>query len=228
MRHRRPGLQDRWSYVVNSLQRIVPSYESASRKISLYSDRRMRDEVIRFGVKAGWLVLDLGSGPGTLSALAENAGGEPVLVDVSARMLRASKHPDRVQAAFESLPFRREAFDAVVSGFAVRDSFDLADTLGQVQSVLRPGGRFAFCDLGKPDSPLMAAFLALYIAVVPKVVGLTSSGRPGLGYGSLLDTYLLVLTNSELQLLLSRFFEEVAVHGAQFGGSIVVTSVKAR
>ncbi len=228
MRRRRPGLQGKWSYVVNSLQRIVPSYESASRRISLYSDKRMRDEVVRFGVKPGWRVLDLGSGPGTLSALVEKAGGEPVLVDVSASMLGASNYPGRVRAAFESLPFRREAFDAVLSGFAVRDSFDLADTLNQVQSVLKPGGRFAFCDLGKPDSPLMAAFVALYIAVIPKVVGLTSSGRAGLGYGSLLDTYLLVLTNSELKLLLSRFFEEVAVHGAQFGGSIVVTSVKAR
>ncbi len=228
MRHRRPGLQDRWSHVVNSLQRIVPSYESASRKISLYSDRRMRDEVVRFGVKPGWRVLDLGSGPGTLAALVENAGGEPVLVDVSVSMLRASKHPDRVLATFESLPFRRETFDAVLSGFAIRDSFDLADTLNQVHLVLRPGGRFAFCDLGKPDSPLMATFLAFYIAVIPKMVGLASSGRAGLGYGSLLETYLLVLTNSELKLLLSRFFKEVAFHQAQFGGSIVVTSVKAR
>ena len=38
MKNRRPGLQHKWAYVVNSLQEIVPSYEQASSRISLYVD----------------------------------------------------------------------------------------------------------------------------------------------------------------------------------------------
>src|SRR5271157_5992036 len=78
---RRPGLQRRWAYVVNSLQRIVPSYELASSRISLHADARMRSEVVRFAVAKRSLVLDLGAGPGTLSRVVRDRGGDPVLLD---------------------------------------------------------------------------------------------------------------------------------------------------
>ena len=60
MSRRKPGLQHKWAYVVNSLQGIVASYELASSRISLFADRRMRAEVVSFAVKRGALILDLG------------------------------------------------------------------------------------------------------------------------------------------------------------------------
>ena len=226
MSSRKPGLQDKWAYVVNSLQGIVASYELASSRISLYADRRMRAEVVSFAVKKGSLILDLGSGPGTLARVVSRAGGEPVLLDASRVMLSASGFPNAVQGVFEYLPFRQGVFDGAVSGFAVRDAHDLRVALGQLSRAIKPGGKFALCDLGKPDAPLNAVMVAMYMRVVPSVIGLATAGRSGLRYSSLFDTYLLVLHNSELVALLTKFLGPTTLHQTQMGGSIVAKCVR--
>ncbi|MDV3244477.1 MAG: methyltransferase domain-containing protein [Nitrososphaerales archaeon] len=211
---------------MNSLQEIIPSYELASSRIALFADRRMRAEAVEFAVGDGALVLDLGAGPGTMSRLVAGRGGEPVLVDASRMMLEASSFENRVQAVFEHLPFRDGAFDGAVSGFALRDAQDLLRAVAQVAVVLRRGGRFALADLGRPDSALGAVVVGCYLRVVPNLVGLMTIGRSGLRYGSIFDTYILTLRNSELVSLLSRYFGSVALHETQLGGSIVVKCAK--
>jgi len=224
---RKPGLQRKWAYVVNSLQEILPSYELASSRISLFMDRRMRREAVAFVVKRGDLVLDLGSGPGTLSKVVATAGGDPVLLDASRAMLKASRFPNAVQGVFEHLPFRKKVFDGAVSGFAVRDAHDLKAALGELASVLKPGTKFAICDLGKPDDPFRALVVGMYLRVVPIVIGLATAGRVGLRYGSLFDTYVLVLHNSDLAALLGKYVGRTSIHETQMGGSIVAKCVKA-
>ena len=226
MNTRRPGLQGKWGYVVNSLQKIVPSYEQASTRISLFQDKRMRAEAVAFAAENGDLVLDLGSGPGTMSRVVASAGGDPVLLDASRAMLRASGEANAVQGVFEHLPFRGGIFDGAVSGFAVRDAHDLPVALGELNRVLKPAGKFALCDLGKPDDPLRAVALALYLRVMPTIIGLASTGWAGLRYGSLFATYNLVLHNAELVRLIRRRLGEASIHEMQLGGAIVVKCVK--
>jgi ubiquinone/menaquinone biosynthesis C-methylase UbiE len=226
MKRRRPGLQNKWPQVINSLQEIIPSYERASSRISLYADLRMRPEAVNFAVRSGALVLDLGAGPGTMSRLVSQRGGIPVLVDVSRPMLNASSFENKVQAVFEHLPFRAGCFDAVVSGFAIRDAEDLLRAVSEVARILKLEGKFSFCDLGRPDSDAGALALACYLRIVPGLIGLMTVGRAGLRYGSIYDTYVLTLRNSELSSLLSRHFREVRLVGSQLGGSIVVKCSK--
>lgn len=226
MKRRRPGLQGRWSYVVNILQEIIPSYETASSRISLYADRRLRPQSVGLAVSPGSLVLDLGAGPGTMSRLVTKAGGRPVLLDVSRNMLRASRFENRVQAVFEFLPFQEGTFDAAVSGFALRDSVDLLIAISEVARVLKQGGRFSFCDLGKPDSTVMATVLGCYLRVMPSLIGAITSGRAGLHYSAIFDTYVLALRNAQLSALLSKFFIRVDLKESQFGGSIVAWCYK--
>ncbi|HEV2226882.1 MAG TPA: methyltransferase domain-containing protein [Nitrososphaerales archaeon] len=226
MKRRRPGLQQKWGHVVNSLQGIIPSYERASSRISLFGDRRMRLEAVTFAARRGGLVLDLGAGPGTMSRLVSSVGAEPVLLDASRIMLKASGFPNKVTGVFEWLPFRDGVFDGAVAGFALRDAHDLMTAMGELSRVLKRGGRFGLCDLGKPDEPLRAIGVAFYMRVVPSIIGLASAGRPGLRYGSLFDTYLLTLHNSELQALLARYLGDASTHETQMGGAIVVRCVK--
>jgi len=221
MNRRRPGLQRKWAHVVNSLQRIIPSYERASSRISLFEDGRMRAEAVSFAVRKGSLVLDLGAGPGTMSRLVSTKGGDPVLLDVSRGMLQASGFSDRVQGAFEFLPFRTGAFDAAVSGFALRDSYDLGIATGELSRVIKLGGRFGLCDLGRPDSAVKALMIGAYMAVAPGLIGLVSVGKAGLGYSTLFDTYVLSPHNSDLTAFLASYFREVKVHETRLGGSIV-------
>lgn len=208
------------------MQEIIPSYKETSSIISIHEDDRMRAKSVAFAVRKGSLVLDLGAGPGLMSRLVVSKGGEPVLLDVSQAMLRASRFPNRVRGVFEFLPFREGVFDSAVSGFALRDSLDLPLAVRQLARSLRPGGRLSFCDLGKPDSAIAALMIALYLRVAPGIIGLTTSGILGLRYGSIYDTYVLTLHNSELKELLSRHFGNVEMEETQFGGSIVVKCFK--
>jgi hypothetical protein len=73
---------------------------------------------------------------------------------------------------------------------------------------------------------MRALVVGYYMRVVPNIVGLLTIGRSGLRYGSLFDTYVLVLHNSQLASLLSRYFSEVTVHEMQLGGAIVTKCVK--
>jgi demethylmenaquinone methyltransferase/2-methoxy-6-polyprenyl-1,4-benzoquinol methylase len=186
----------------------------------------MRAEAVAFAVRKGSLVLDLGSGPGTMSKVVVRAGGDPVLVDASRAMLGASGFPNVVRAVFEYLPFRDGTFDGAVSGFAVRDSHDLPVALGQLARVLKQGSRFAIADLGKPDNPVKEVAIAMYLRTMPPIIGLATAGRVGLRYGSLYDTYALVLRNSELVAILSRYIGKTTIHETQMGGSIVVKCVR--
>ena len=150
-----------------------------------------------------------------------------MILYASRAMLRSSGLPNAVQGVFVFLPFRGDVFDGAVSGFAVRDAHDLRAALAQLAKVLKPGARFAICDLGKPDGLLRELFVGYYLRVAPTVIGLATTGRAGLRYASLYDTYVLVLHNSELVSLLSRSLGPTTLHETQFGGSIVVKCVKA-
>jgi demethylmenaquinone methyltransferase/2-methoxy-6-polyprenyl-1,4-benzoquinol methylase len=182
----------------------------------------MRERVVRFAVKKGSSVLDLGSGPGTIAKIVSTAGGRPILLDVSRKMLRSAPTFDKVQSTFESLPFREGVFDAVVAGFSLRDSRDLQSALDEVSRVISRGGSFGFCDLGKPNSAMKALILAVYLRTGVPVIGLLSGGRPGLGFGSLYQTYLLTLDNDTMVRLLRSYFRDVVIRASQLGGAIVV------
>jgi demethylmenaquinone methyltransferase/2-methoxy-6-polyprenyl-1,4-benzoquinol methylase len=232
-RKRRPGLQRRWEHIVESLESVIPFYEAGSSRIALFGDRQMREDVVRFALPSSAstsetvsLVLDLGSGPGTMArAVERRGGGQPVRLDVSAKMLRVGTGSERVRAVFEHLPFREGAFDAVVAGFSLRDARDLVSTLGQVRYVTKRGGRFAFCDLGKPDSGGRAFLIAFYLKVFVPLIGLSVAGPKGLAFGSLYDTYIVSLKNSLLVALLRGFFSSAYLRERQGGAAIVVECV---
>lgn len=209
--------------MVDSLEAIIPIYEKGSSRISLFSDAAMRSEVASFALEGGRgrAVLDLGSGPGTLSRVVAAAGGVPVLADASRKMLARAPEFDRVQCVYEHLPFRAGAFEAAVAGFSIRDARDLETALQEIRSALGAGGRFAFCDIGKPASRAKASLIGFYILVAPPLLGFLTGGRRGLRFGSLHDTYGLLLDNGSLQRLLSRFFGSVAVTERRMGGSVV-------
>ncbi len=223
MKFRRLGLQGKWEYVVDSLEKIIPAYELGSNRIALFADTEMRIRAVKFAVKGDKLILDLGSGPGAMARIIERAGGRPLLLDVSRRMLNASTYESKVQASFEYLPFKDDAFAGIVCGFALRDSRDLLMALGEVRRILVSDGRFAFCDLGKPTSAIRMLAIAVYLRIFAPLIGLISAGRVGLRFGSIFDTYILVPDNYELFRLLSKFFREVRMATMQLGGAIVVT-----
>ncbi|MDA4122915.1 MAG: methyltransferase domain-containing protein [Thaumarchaeota archaeon] len=222
MPSRRPGLQEMWNRVFDSLEAIIPIYEKGSRRISLFADSSMREKAVAFAVRDHELVLDLGSGPGTMARLVIAKGGTAVLLDASRKMLKGALGRHMVQAVFEHLPFRDGAFESVVAGFSLRDSRDLGLALNEIRRSMKADGRFGFCDLGKPDGFAEAVLVGFYIRVAAPVLGAMTGGRAGLGFGSLYETYLLTLPNRLLSRSLNAYFSRVDLEAKDLGASIVV------
>jgi SAM-dependent methyltransferase len=103
-------------------------------------------------IPPGGTTLDVGSGPGNITAaLARAAGldGLAVGVDISEAMLaravkaEAGRQVGFVRADAQRLPFRDECFDAVISIAVLQLIPDADAALSEMVRVLRPGRRIA-------------------------------------------------------------------------------------
>jgi arsenite methyltransferase len=103
-------------------------------------------------IPPGGIALDVGSGPGTVTASLARAAGPDGLalgVDISEAMLtRAVRNEAGPQVGFiradaQRLPLRDDTVDAVVSMAVLQLIPNPAATLAEIARVLRPGGRLA-------------------------------------------------------------------------------------
>jgi arsenite methyltransferase len=103
-------------------------------------------------IPAGGTALDVGSGPGSITASLARAAGPDGLalgVDISEPMLaravrnEAGPHVGFLRADAQRLPLRDNTVDAVVSIAVLQLIPDPAAALAEMARVLRPGGRLA-------------------------------------------------------------------------------------
>jgi SAM-dependent methyltransferase len=110
------------------------------------------------GVGAGLRVLDVGCGPGALTACLRSAGAEVAAIDPSPPFIGAirSSFPDvdvRLGKA-EELPYDTAAFDAALAQLVVHFMTDPVAGIGQMARVTRQGGVVAACVWDGPGGAL--------------------------------------------------------------------------
>lgn len=136
------------------------------------------------GLGPGDRVLDVGCGTGDLTLLAARLvgpQGRVVGVDLSPEMLAVARRKveraglaERIELAAANaldLPFPAAAFDAVISGFVLRNLADLDRGLAEMARVLRPGGRAAILEVSHPRHPLVALPFRLYFTRLVPLLG---------------------------------------------------------
>jgi arsenite methyltransferase len=103
-------------------------------------------------IPAGGVAIDVGSGPGNVTAsLARAAGADGLAlgVDISKPMLARAVNAEAgacvgfLRADAQQLPFRDETFDAATSLAVLQLIPNPATTLAEIVRVLKPGGRVA-------------------------------------------------------------------------------------
>ena len=142
------------------------------------------------GVAPGNRALDVGCGPGALTAeLVARLGPDAVTAaDPSASFVAAARERlpgvEVVEAPAEELPFADGAFDAALAQLVVHFMADPVAGLGEMLRVTRPGGSVVACvwDLAGGRAPLSAFWKAVRSL---EVVMRDESGRPGTGDGDL-------------------------------------------
>jgi ubiquinone/menaquinone biosynthesis C-methylase UbiE len=146
------------------------------------------------GVRAGKRVLDVGCGPGALTAeLVDRLGPEAVsAVDPSEQFVAAARarNPgvDVLQASAEDLPFPDRVFDAALAQLVVHFMSDPVAGLAEMARVTRQDGVVAACvwDFSGGDGPL-GPFWAAARELDPEIAG--ESQLPGTREGHLADLF---------------------------------------
>jgi SAM-dependent methyltransferase len=127
------------------------SADAYDRFMGRYSHQLSAQMADLAGVRHGQIVIDVGCGPGVLTAeLVGRLGAEAVTaVDPSAQFVEAAKarHPGVTvaQAYAEDLPFADGAFDAAIAQLVVHFMADPVAGLAEMKRVTRPGGSVAAC-----------------------------------------------------------------------------------
>lgn len=153
---------------------IAPRYDLVNRVMTFRMDVGWRRRTVRsLGLTPGDRVLDVACGTGDLCRELTAAGLRPVGVDLSAGMLRhARTSAPLVQADALCLPMPDGAVDGATSGFALRNVVDLDALFTELARVVRPGGRVALLEVGRPRNPILRRCHAVYFGkVVPHIGG---------------------------------------------------------
>ena len=135
------------------------------------------------GVEPGMRALDVGAGPGALTAeLARRLGAANVVAaEPSASFAQACRRrvpgTEVVEAAAESLPFADGAFDAVLSQLVLNFVPDARSACRESLRVLRRGGVLAACVWDYSGGmPLLEAFWAAAHEVAPAAAATQDEG----------------------------------------------------
>lgn len=172
---------------------LVPWYDRMNRYMTLGLDGRWRRAAAVAARPQGALILDLGSGTGDLARALERAGAARVVrVDFSRPMLVADRRkaaargeapPTALNADALRLPFPDASFDAVTSGFLLRNLVDLSQGLAEMLRVLRPGGRLVALDITHaPPGPLAPASRFVFHRLATGVAARLSGNADAYGY----------------------------------------------
>ncbi len=98
-------------------------------------------------------ILDVGCGPGYVSAAAAERGAVPIGLDFSEEMIVIAKKKFRRiefrQGDAQTLPFPDASFDRIVANFALLHLANPARACAEAARVLKSGGRFGFTTWAK-------------------------------------------------------------------------------
>jgi len=180
---------ERAKYVQAMFTRIANRYDMMNRLMTGGQDIRWRKRVIelaRLDNKAS--LLDLGTGTGDLAreALSQLPKAKVIATDFTLEMMRVGQKTSPLNfstADALQLPFEDSSFDAVVSGFLMRNVIDLQKAIQEQFRILKKGGRIVVLDTTRPKRNLLSPFIWLHMhIIIPALGGLLTGSRDAYRY----------------------------------------------
>ena len=187
------ALMDKRERVRGMFSSIAGSYDLMNHVLSLNLDRLWRRRVVSIsGAGAGESVLDVCCGTGDLTfqfASSVRGLGQLVGVDFSQEMLEVARRKEVAGAASgrngrhkgcnikwicadaEDMPFADEHFDCACCAFGIRNLQDLSRGLGEINRVLKRGGRMVILEFSLPENRLLLWIYECYFRLVLPIIG---------------------------------------------------------
>jgi len=180
---------ERTKYVQSMFTQIARRYDLMNRLMTGGQDIRWRKRVIelaRMNDHASFL--DLGTGTGDLAreALLQFPAANVIAADFTLEMMRVGQRTSPLNFSTADalrLPFNDSSFDAVVSGFLMRNVIDLQKVLDEQYRVLKNGGRIVILDTTRPKKNILSPFIWLHMHfIIPTLGGLLTGSRDAYRY----------------------------------------------
>lgn len=178
--------KERSAYVQQMFGRIAGRYNLMNRLMTGGQDLRWRRFVVQQArLPRGGKLLDLATGTGDIAFEAASTVPDAQIVgaDFSIPMMRVGQDAPQGErvgwtaADALELPYPSEMFDAVVSGYLVRNVIDIPRTLREQQRVLKPGGRIVILDTSPPPDNLLKPFILFHLNYVIPFLGRIIGGQ---------------------------------------------------
>lgn len=207
--------------------RIAARYDLMNRLMTFGQDKRWRREVIRRARLApGGRLLDLGAGTGDLAveALRQQPSACVTAADFTLEMMRVGRRRHARAGTFTwaaadalHLPFASGCFDALVSGYLLRNVADLDQALAEQLRVLKAGGWMVTLDTTRPQRNPLSPLIHVHMHFVIPLLGALLTGQRD-AYTYLPDTSEHFLSAESLAEHLRRAgFTDVGFHRFNFG-----------
>jgi len=169
---------------------IAHRYDFLNRLLSLGIDIIWRKKAVDFiGKSNPKVILDLATGTGDFAIESLRLNPDKIIgLDLSNEMMeigrkKAAEHNASGKVTFlqgdsEKMPFESDYFEAITVGFGVRNFENLQSGLNEMNRVLKPGGKVAILEPGKPDSFPVKQFFEIYFKFILPTVGKFFSKDP--------------------------------------------------
>ena len=131
-------------------QRVADKYDSTWASSTRQFIEPLLDAA---NLSAKMSILDVGCGPGYVSAAAAERGANPIGLDFSKEMIAIAKRMfpkiEFREGDAQNLPFANANFERVVASFALLHLAEPERAMAEAARVLKPGGRFGFTTWAK-------------------------------------------------------------------------------
>ncbi len=181
--------QERATYVQNMFTQIAKRYDLMNRLMTGFQDVRWRKQVIRLArLTNNASLLDLGTGTGDLAreALTQYPQAKVIAADFTLEMMRVGQKTSPLNFSTADalhLPFKDSTFDAVTSGFLMRNVIDLQKGIEEQFRVLKNGGRIVILDTTRPKKNILSPFIWIHMHfIIPTLGGLLTGEREAYNY----------------------------------------------
>jgi demethylmenaquinone methyltransferase/2-methoxy-6-polyprenyl-1,4-benzoquinol methylase len=180
--------RERAAYVQDMFGRIAGRYNLMNRLMTGGMDIAWRRFVIQQArLPQRGALLDLATGTGDIAFEALRAAPEALVVgaDFSLPMMRVGQGlrlGGQVRwsgADALHLPFPDETFDAVTSGYLLRNVIDIPRALAEQRRVLKPGGRIVVLDSSPPKNNPLRPFIEIHLRCIIPTLGRLIVGQNG-------------------------------------------------
>lgn len=178
--------QERAKYVQQMFAGIAGSYDRMNRLMTGGQDLRWRRYVIdQANLPPNGRLLDIATGTGDIAyeAVSRDPTVQAVGGDFTIEMMQAGKrYPERrtiqwVGSDTLSLPFPSGYFDAVTSGFLMRNVIDVEGAFREQMRVTKPGGRVVVLESSPPKRNLLRPFILFHLNYIIPTLGKLIAGN---------------------------------------------------